>query len=169
MVSVKVTQIVVAGHRTGIIGLKQVFEDVSQEYGGKADDEIAAALIQRLSRRNYIAPKAKEAYLIAFLREYKKFAGEPFEDAADSDVIQIHVLGQGCPNCERLVQDLMALLTEMKISADLEHVRNPLEISRYGIYAMPALVINGQVKAAGKVPSKSDLIDWLREASSGNR
>ena len=169
MVSAEVTQLIVAGHRTGIIGLNQVLEDVSREYGGKSDDEIISALMQRLSRRNYIAPSAKEAYQVAFLREYKKFVGEPVEDAADSDVIQIRVLGQGCPNCERLVQDLMVLLTEMKISADLEHVRNPLEISRYGIHAMPALVINGQVKATGKVPSKSDLKDWLREVSSDSR
>jgi hypothetical protein len=38
------------------------------------------------------------------------------------------------------------------------------EISRYGMMAMPALVVNGKVKAAGKVPPKATLRTWLLEA-----
>jgi small redox-active disulfide protein 2 len=108
-------------------------------------------------------PKFEDAYRTAFLREYKRFVGEPFEEEL-SDTILIKVLGPGCPNCERLEHDLMALMTELDISADLEHVRDPAEISRYGMMAMPALVINGKVKAAGKVPGKGTLKTWLLEA-----
>jgi hypothetical protein len=59
----------------------------------------------------------------------------------------------------------MALMTELNISADLEHVRDSAEISRFGMMAMPALVINGKVKATGKIPAKATLKTWLLEAA----
>ncbi|MGI9568764.1 MAG: thioredoxin family protein [Desulfobulbia bacterium] len=169
MTTPEVTQIMVAGHRTGIIGLNQVLEKVAQANSGNSDDEIADALMERLSKTNYIVPKVKGDYKKAFLREYKKFVGEPYEESVNHGLLQIRVLGPGCPNCERLQQDLMVLMGELQIKADLEHVRNPLEISRYGILAMPALVINGEVKAAGKIPAKTVLEEWLQEASSASQ
>ena len=113
-----------------------------------------------------MVPKARDDYRTAFLREYKKFVGEPFEDIADPNVLQIKVLGPGCPNCERLEHDLMTLLAELKIKADLEHVRDPLQIGAYGVMAMPALVINEKVMATGRVPSKKTLKEWLQQNKS---
>jgi small redox-active disulfide protein 2 len=164
MTSTEVTQIMVSGHLTGIIDLKTIIKDVAGEFSGRSDDEIADELMVRLSKKNYIVPRVKEDYKIAFLREYKKFVGEPFEEAADPGLVQVKVLGPGCPNCQRLEQDLMNLMAELKIQADLEHVRDPLEIGSYGVIAMPAVVINGKVMAAGRVPSKGTLKEWLLEA-----
>jgi len=164
MTSDELTQIVVAGQRTGIVGLKQALEEVARNCAGKPDNEIKADLMAHLSKRNYIVSRFEDAYRVAFLREYKRYMGEPFEEEC-SDAILIKVLGPGCPNCERLERDLMALMTELTISADLEHVRDPTEISRFGMMAMPALVINGKVKAAGKVPAKAALKTWLLEAA----
>jgi hypothetical protein len=165
MTSVEVTQIVVAGHRTGIIDLQPVVAAVAENLCGRSDDEIADALLERLSKKNYIVPGLTDAYRIAFLREYKKHVGEPFEETLDPGLVQIKVLGPGCPSCERLEQDLMTLLAELAIRADLEHVRDPVTIGTYGVMAMPALVINGTVKAAGRVPPQGKLKDWLREAA----
>jgi small redox-active disulfide protein 2 len=159
-----IAQIIVAGQRTGIVGLKKTIEEVAREHAGRADAEITAELMVRLSKKNYIVPKVKDAYETAFLREYKKFVGEPFEETADPDLVQIKVLGPGCANCERLEQDLMAVMAELRIKADLEHVRDPVEIGTFGAMAMPALVINGKVKAAGRVPSKGTIKQWLLEA-----
>ncbi len=165
MTSMEVTQITVAGQRTGIIGLKQLIEAVAGEFSGTPDDEIADALMERLAKKNYIVPTVKDAYRAAFLREYKKFVGEPFEETDDPDLLQIKVLGPGCPNCERLEQDLMSLMAELKIKADLEHVRDPVEIGTFGVMAMPALVINGNVMAAGRMPSRGILKEWLLKAT----
>lgn len=158
-----ITQIIVAGQRTGIIDLKETNEAVAAEFSARPDDEIADELMSRLSKKNYIAPNVKEAYRTAFLREYKKFRGEPFEETVDPDFLQIKVLGPGCPNCERLEQDLMTLMAELRIKADLEHVRDPVQIGAFGVMAMPALVINGQVKAAGRLPARGVLKEWLLE------
>jgi hypothetical protein len=72
-----VTQILVGGHRIGIIGLKPVLEAVARELAGRPDEEIKAELMKRLGKSNYIAPAAEAAYENAFFREYKKSIGEP--------------------------------------------------------------------------------------------
>lgn len=159
-----VTQISVGGHRMGIIGLKPVLEAVAREFTGLSDEEIKAELMTRLGRSNYIALSAKTDYEVAFFREYKKFIGEPLpEDPAGP--LQIKVLGQGCPSCDKLEQDLMAVMAELGLPADLDHVRDIKEIACYGVMGNPALVINGKVVAAGRVPSKSQLKEWLKAAS----
>ena len=90
--------------------------------------------------------------------------GEPVsEDAAGS--LQIKVLGPGCPSCDKLEQDLMAVMAELNLSADLDHVRDVKEIACYGVMGNPALVINGKVVAVGRVPSKNQLKEWLRATS----
>jgi hypothetical protein len=57
----------------------------------------------------------------------------------------------------------MALMAELRIKADLEHVRDPAEIGTFGVMSMPALLINGKVKAAGRVPPKGTIKQWLLE------
>ena len=159
-----VTQISVGGDRVGIIGLKPVLEEVARDFAGRADEEIKAELMARLGKSNYIVPKAKDTYETAFFREYKKFMGEPMpEDPAGQ--IQIKVLGTGCPSCDKLEQDLMAVMAELNLPADLDHVRDVKEIACYGVMGNPALVINGKVVAVGRVPSKSQLKEWLQTAS----
>jgi len=160
----KVTQINVGGHATGIIGLQPILEEVSNKFSGRTDDEIKAELLDRLSQKNYISSRTRDVYGHAFLREYKKFVGEPFEDTSNGG-LEIKVLGPGCPRCEKLEQDLMTMMTELNIAAELEHVRDPLEIASFGVMGMPALIINGEVKAAGSVPPKNKLKEWLLEAA----
>jgi small redox-active disulfide protein 2 len=160
----EVTQISVGGHRVGIIGLKPVLEAVAREFTGRPDEEIKAELMTRLGRSNYIVSSAETAYEAAFFREYKKFIGEPMpEDPAGP--VQIKVLGPGCPSCDKLEQDLMAVMAELKLSADLDHVRDVKEIACYGVMGNPALVINGKVVAVGRVPSISQLKEWLKTVS----
>jgi small redox-active disulfide protein 2 len=159
-----VTQISVAGHRTGIIGLKAVLEQVAKEFAGRPDADIKSELMERLGKSNYIVPAARVAYEAAFFREYKKLIGEPIPEDA-SGTMQIKVLGPGCPDCERLERDLMTVMTELNLPADLDHVRDVKEIACYGVMGNPALVINGKVVAVGRVPSKNQLKEWLKAAS----
>jgi small redox-active disulfide protein 2 len=160
----EVIQISIGGHRIGIVGLKPVLEEVARDFVGRADEEIKAELMARLGKSNYIVPKVKNEYEAAFFREYKKFKGEPMpEDPAGQT--QIKVLGPGCPSCDKLEQDLMAVMAELNLPADLEHVRDVKEIACYGVMGSPALVINGKVVAVGRVPSKSQLREWLKTVS----
>ena len=157
-----VTQIRVGNSLVGIIGLKAVMEEVAQEYGDKTDREVQEELLNRLCTRNYIPEKVREDYEKAFLREFKKFLGKPFEDETPQG-LQIKVLGPGCAQCDRLEQELMQVMAETGIVADMEHVRNIKEIGRYGVMGTPALLVNGKVKSVGKVPLRNKLKEWLKE------
>ena len=87
--------------------MKQILAKVAKEYTGKPDNEVEAELINRLSKRNHIADKVKNNYGQAFLREFKKFVGEAYLEE-DSGIMEIKVLGAGCPRCNHLKQEVMA-------------------------------------------------------------
>ena len=159
-----IVQIRVGGTQVGIIGLKDVLADVAEDYGEKPDREVMTELLARLSKKNFIPGRAKEEYEKAFLREFKKFLGKPFEGET-SGGLEIKVLGPGCAQCDGLEKELMDVMAETGIVADLEHVRDIKEIGRYGVMGTPALVINGEVMCVGSVPPKSKLTKWLKEAS----
>jgi len=158
-----VTEIRVGESPVGIIGLKTVLEDMAEEYGDRPDREVREELLNRLRKRNYIPEKAREDYEKAFLKEFKKFLGKPFEKEVPGG-LEVKVLGPGCVQCDRLEQEVMRVMAETGIIADIEHVRDIKEIGRYGVMGTPALLINGQVKSVGKVPPKNKLKEWLKEA-----
>ena len=157
-----VKQIKVGGHTTGIIGLKSVIEEVAKDFAEKQDEEIQTELLKRLSKKNYISDRTRENYGKAFLREFKKFLGKPY-DVDDSSGLEIKVLGQGCAQCNRLEMELMEIMNEMNLPADLEHITDIKEIGKYGVMGMPALIVNGKVMCAGKVPPKKKLKEWLND------
>ncbi len=109
--------------------------------------------MDRLRSRNYILPAAQEEYRKAFLREFKKALGEKV--AEENQGLSIKVLGPGCSSCDRLGQTVMDVLAELGLLADVEHIRDVKEIAALGVLGVPALLINGEVKAVGTVPSKN--------------
>ncbi|MCF8128322.1 MAG: thioredoxin family protein [Deltaproteobacteria bacterium] len=147
------------------MGLKSALEELATAHGGKTDSEVTETLLNRLSKKNYIPAKVRAVYGEAFLREFKKFAGKPYEEEVISG-LDIKVLGPGCPQCDGLEQALMAVVSETRITANIEHVQDTKEIGRWGVMGTPALVINGRVKSVGKIPPKNRLIQWLKEANS---
>jgi small redox-active disulfide protein 2 len=158
-----IVQVKVAGSPIGIVGLKQTMESMAGEYAEQPDHEVEQELLARLARRNYIADRARDEYGKAFLREFKKFLGkEVTEDRPEA--LEIKVLGPGCAQCDRLEQELMAVMAETGILADIEHIRDIKEIGRYGVLGTPALIINGKVKSVGQVPSRANLREWLSNA-----
>ena len=158
-----VVQIRVEDYAVGIIGLNAALQDMATAYAEKSDQEVADELVSRLSKKNYIPNKAREPYKKAFLREFKKHLGRPYEEAIFSG-LDIKVLGPGCPQCDGLEEALMAAVGQLRIKANIEHVRDIKEIGRLGVMGMPGLLINGEVKSVGKVPPKAKLIQWLEEA-----
>ena len=157
-----VKQIKVGSHTTGIIGLKNVIEEVAKEFAEKQDEEIQAELLKRLSKKNYISDRTRESYGKAFLREFNLFLGKPYEKD-ESEGLEIKVLGPGCVQCNRLEMELMEIMIEMNLPADLEHITDIKEIGKYGVMGMPALIVNGKVMCTGKVPTKKKLKEWLSE------
>ena len=41
------------------------------------------------------------------------------------------------------------------------YVQDIKEFGKYGVFMTPAVVVNGEVKVAGKVPKESEILNWL--------
>jgi len=158
-----VRKIKVGKNVIGIIGLKNTLEVIAKNFAGKPEVKIQAELLNRLSKENYIPDNIRQEYGKAFLREFNKFLGRPYEKEV-FEGLEVKVLGQGCAQCDKLEQELMHVMAEFELIADIEHVRDIKEIGKYGVMGMPALIINGKVKSVGRVPSKNKLIEWLKKA-----
>jgi small redox-active disulfide protein 2 len=79
--------------------------------------------------------------------------------------MKIEVLGTGCPKCKQLEKDVYNALAELDIAADVSKVEDIKKIMSYKIISTPALVIDGQVKIAGRMPRKEELHSFLQAAS----
>lgn len=78
--------------------------------------------------------------------------------------MKIEVLGTGCAKCNLLASTTRKVADRLGLAYALEHVQDIGKITDYGVLMTPALVINGQVKVTGKVPSEAELEKLLRSA-----
>ncbi|MBP7746560.1 MAG: TM0996/MTH895 family glutaredoxin-like protein [Phycisphaerae bacterium] len=78
--------------------------------------------------------------------------------------MKIEVLGTGCKKCNMLEAATKAAADKLGIRYELLHVKDLGKIAAYGVMMTPALVINGQVKVSGKVPSEAELTSLLTSA-----
>jgi hypothetical protein len=160
----EITQIRVGGFSVGIVGLREAMEAVRGGYAEGLETELEAELLRRLRKNNYIPDRASADYGKAFLREFKRFLGKSCEEEKFQGLC-IKVLGMGCVQCDRLEREVISVMAEAGLTGDVEHVREPKEIGKYGVMGAPALVVNGQVKAVGKVPPRAKIREWLKEAA----
>jgi small redox-active disulfide protein 2 len=76
--------------------------------------------------------------------------------------MKIKVLGPGCPRCEQTAKVIKEAVAESGIEAQVEKVTDIKEIMQHGVMSTPAVVVDGQVKLAGKVPEKGEILAWLK-------
>jgi small redox-active disulfide protein 2 len=69
----------------------------------------------------------------------------------------IKILGPGCPKCRQLYGDTAKIVKELGTECRIEKVEDIQEIIAYGVMMTPALVVDGEVKAVGKVPPLDEL------------
>ena len=69
----------------------------------------------------------------------------------------IQILGPGCPKCKTLTANAEAAVKALGVDATVEKVEKIADIMKFGVMITPALVVDGQVKSAGKVPSVDDI------------
>lgn len=74
---------------------------------------------------------------------------------------RIQVLGTGCPKCKMLTANAETAVKALGVEATVEKVEKLAEIMKFGVMMTPALVVDGQVKSAGKVLSAEDIKSFL--------
>jgi small redox-active disulfide protein 2 len=75
--------------------------------------------------------------------------------------MDIKVLGPGCPKCQQTEKIVKEALAEAGVSATVEKVTDILKIAEYGVFGTPSVVVDGEVKSVGKIPSKEDVKKWI--------
>ena len=73
----------------------------------------------------------------------------------------IKVLGSGCASCKKLESNVKEAVKDLGIDAVVEKVEDFKEIAAYGVMKTPAIVVDEQVKAMGRVPSVEDIKKYL--------
>jgi small redox-active disulfide protein 2 len=75
--------------------------------------------------------------------------------------MDIKVLGPGCPRCQQTEKIVKEAVAESGVTATVEKVTNTLKIAEYGVFGTPCVVVDGEVKSVGKIPSKEDVKKWI--------
>jgi small redox-active disulfide protein 2 len=70
---------------------------------------------------------------------------------------KLQVLGPGCPKCEELAKRTEEAAKALGVDYELEKVKDLNQMMSMGVFMTPALVVDGQVKSVGKVPTEEEL------------
>jgi small redox-active disulfide protein 2 len=76
--------------------------------------------------------------------------------------MKIEVLGMGCTNCNKLYQNAVEAVKLSGKEIEVAKVEDIKKIMAYGVLSTPALVIEGIVKVAGKVPKVEEIREWIK-------
>ena len=77
--------------------------------------------------------------------------------------MRIQVLGPGCPRCKMLTASVEQAIQDLELDdATIEKVTSIADIAGFGVMMTPALVVDGQVKSAGKVLSPAEVAKLLK-------
>ena len=76
--------------------------------------------------------------------------------------MKIEIIGMGCPKCKKLEENARKALEETCKKAEVKKITDINEIIEKGIMATPAIVIDGEVKASGRIPDVEEIKKWLK-------
>lgn len=75
----------------------------------------------------------------------------------------IKILGSGCPNCQKLEANAKKAVEELGLKdTQVEHIYDINKIVEMGVMSTPAIVIDGQIKASGRIPDVEEIKGWLK-------
>lgn len=79
-------------------------------------------------------------------------------------MLNIKVLGPGCPNCKKVETIVRQAVQMMGLQAEIIKVADYNQIMNYNILSTPGLVINEKVVCAGRIPTPAEVTTWLANA-----
>ena len=75
--------------------------------------------------------------------------------------MKIEILGMGCPKCKKLYENAQAAVKELNVQAEIVKVEDIQKIMDYGLMITPAILIDGEVKAVGRIPAPDEIKKWI--------
>ena len=76
----------------------------------------------------------------------------------------VQVLGGGCKNCHKLMENAEQALKTLGMDEPVELVSDPAEIAARGVMSTPALVVDGKVVSTGRVLTADQAAEAIRKA-----
>jgi small redox-active disulfide protein 2 len=77
--------------------------------------------------------------------------------------LEIKILGAGCPRCSQLMMDVINVLAELDLAAGVDLVEDSQMIKSHRVTSLPAIVIDGKVKTAGRIPNRNEIKKLILE------
>jgi small redox-active disulfide protein 2 len=75
--------------------------------------------------------------------------------------MKVEVLGIGCTRCNKLYQNVLTAVRMSGQEAQVTKVEDIQKIASYGVMSVPALVVDGLVKVAGKILAPEEIKQWI--------
>lgn len=75
--------------------------------------------------------------------------------------MKIQILGPGCAKCTKLAETAVTAAKELGVEYEIEKISDLNQIMGFGVMMTPGLVVNGEVKSVGKVPSFAEVKNML--------
>ena len=76
--------------------------------------------------------------------------------------MEIKVCGPGCANCTKAEAIVKEAVADSGIDAQILKISDFAEMAKLGVLSTPAVLINNQIKCVGKVPTKEEVLEWLK-------
>lgn len=75
--------------------------------------------------------------------------------------MEIKVLGSGCSRCHKALEVVEKVVKEQSVDAQVEYVTDIERVMAYNVMSMPAIVVDGEVRLKGAVPTEADVKKML--------
>lgn len=72
-------------------------------------------------------------------------------------MINIKILGKGCPKCKKMEERVIRVAEELGVDYKIEKVSDINEVTGYGVMLTPALVVDEEVRISGRIPKNEEL------------
>ena len=80
-------------------------------------------------------------------------------------MLNIKVVGSGCPTCQKLADMCREIADEKKMDVTIEKITDINKFVDYGVFLTPGLLLNDKLVSSGKLPTRSTLGHWLKDAA----
>lgn len=77
--------------------------------------------------------------------------------------MEIKVLGTGCTNCKKLLENTKNAVSMLKMDADILYVTDYVEIVKTGLMRTPGLIVNNKIISSGRVPTTDEITMMLEK------
>jgi small redox-active disulfide protein 2 len=75
--------------------------------------------------------------------------------------MKIEILGMGCPKCKKLYEAVQSAAKELNVQPEIDKIEDIQKIVERGVMTTPAILIDGEIKAAGRIPAPDEIKKWI--------